>query len=200
MKSCRHQSFRWVQDEDLGDRTVKHYRCRACGHPKKRNVKKPRYVASEKPLTRKAPPVPKLRKTLQNGTVGKRKAIRAVSDKRKVWLKQYEAKKKSDGDEVTIWNLFDPKYQRPFLAKTKDLKSRWKAEPHHPLGRVGCRVLFYVWVTPDLHRFIHDNAEQARDRGWILPEMSGRESGPDQPDPFGILPEYRAYVAEHGLR
>lgn len=194
MKACHHPSFKWVHDEDLGDRTVKHYRCRACGHPMKRNVKKPRYVAREKTFTKKPPPVPKLSKTLQKAPVRQRKAIPKVSAKRKNWLKQYEAKKKADGEFVTAWDLTPTGHVCVIRMFIKDL-----LHPHHPLGRVACRILFYRWVTPTLHDWIHKRAAWARAQGFILPEMSGRESGPEQADPFGILPAYREYVEEHGL-
>jgi hypothetical protein len=196
---CQH-SPQFVRAEPNGeDRVIKHYACRHCGKESRRNLKKPRYVPYSESLAKKGTKSRKTVKASQNRPVGKRKAIRQVSAKRKNWLKQYEAKTRAEGPEVTIWELFNPANQRPFLAKTKDLKSRWKVEPHHPLGRVGCRVLFYVWVTPELHRFIHENAEIARSRGWILPEMSGRESKAGQPDQFNILPEYHAYLSEHGL-
>lgn len=191
MKSCRHPSFRWVRDEDLGDRVIKYSVCRACGHPRKRNVKKPRYTASSR---KEAPSQRKLSKTRQKAPVRKRKAIPAVSQKRKGWLKQYEAKKKEDGDTVTAWDLTPTGHISVIHQYLKIL-----LEPHHPLGRLGCRILFYRWVTPTLHEWIHKRGEWARGLGLILPEMSGRESGPEQPDPFGILHEYRAYVAEHGL-
>lgn len=151
-------------------------------------------MAIQRSFTKTAPTYPKPAKTLQKPNARKRKAIRRVSSKRKDWLKQYEAKKKADGEFVTAWDLTPTGHVCVIRMFIKDL-----LHPHHPLGRVACRILFYRWVTPTLHDWIHKRAAWAREQGLILPEMSGRESGPDQPDPFGILPEYRAYVAEHGL-
>lgn len=191
---CPHKSFRWVCDEDFGDRVIKHMECRECGHPRKRNLKKPRFVPRKRTLARKAPKVSPLSKTLPNPRKRQRKAIRQVSDKKQRWNALYEAKKKADGDFVTAWDMTPIGCAGVIRMHRKDL-----LEAHHPLGRVGCRILFYRWVTPTLHEWIHKRAELAREEGLILPEMSGRESGPEQPDPFNILSEYRAYVAEHGL-
>lgn len=190
MKSCHHPSFKWVHDEDLGDRTLKHYRCRACGHPRTRNVKKPRYT------TRKLPEVAtpaKRSKTSQKPPVRKRKAIPAVSAKRKGWLKQYEAKKRADDTVVQGFHLTEGRVLSVPMFKAE-------CEPHHGLARLRCRILFYAWTSPALHKAIHDNPKWAREQGLLLPEYDGRESGPDQKDPLNLLPAYRAYLAEHGLK
>lgn len=183
---CPHTSFRWVRDEDLGDRILKSYVCRGCNHPRTRNVKKPRYTTRKPPVAQSPK---KQSKTRQRGPVRKRKAIKPVSDKRKGWNALYKAKQASDGSSVMAWGINGYTALIPTIL----------TERHHPLGRVGCRITFYRHVTHDFHRWLHDNAAQARELGFILPEMSGRESGADQPDPFGILPGYRAYLAEHGL-
>lgn len=173
------------------ERVFKHYKCSVCSKTSRRNVKKPRFTAT----LRRQPTQDTSRgsKASQKPQDRKRKAIRKVSAKREQFLNQYEAKKKADGELVTAWDLTGG------LLTVIHQCRKGLLEPHHPLGRVGCRILFYRWTTPTLHEWIHKRAAWAREQGVILPEMSGRESTPDQLDPFNILPEYRAYVAEHGL-
>lgn len=189
---CLH-SWKFTKKEPHGeDRVIHHFSCRNCPATKTRNVKKPRYVPQKKTFTKKAVRVPKLRKTLQKAQERKRSGIRPVSEKRKVWLKQYEAKKKADPAVVHGWDIWMGVVIPKSLFKHM-------AEPHHGLARIGCRILFYAWASPALHKAIHDNPKWARAEGLLLPEYDGRESGPDQKDPLNLLPEYRAYVAEHGL-
>lgn len=192
--SCQH-SWQFTGKEPLGeDRVLHHFACRHCPKTRTRNLKKPRFVPYAELLDKKASKPRKQAKTSQKPPERKRRPIRQVSDKRKDWLKQYAAKKKVDGEFVTAWDLTPTGNVCVIRMHIKDL-----LHPHHPFGRVACRILFYRWVTPTLHYWIHKRAAWAREQGLILPEMSGRESGPEQPDPFNILPEYRAYVAEHGL-
>ena len=190
---CRHQ-WRFSGKKPHGDDRVIHtWKCSLCHKTRTKNLKKPRFVPYAELLERKSKKPRKKAKTSQKPPECKRKAIRKVSDKRKGWLKQYEAKKREEGDLVTAWDLTGG-----LLTIIHQCRKEY-LEPHHPLGRLGCRVLFYRWTTPTLHEWIHKRADWAREQGLILPEMSGRESKDDQPDPFHILPEYRAYVAEHGL-
>lgn len=186
---CYH-SFAFTHEEPNGeDRVVKHYRCRHCLKTSLRNVKKPRFTASSR---KEAPSQRKPAKTLQKAPVRKRKAIKPVSAKRKGWLKQYEAKKRADPGMVWGWDIVGSHVFKMQMFRS-DL------EPHHPLARQGCRILFYVWISTVLHEEIHSNPKWAREQGLLLPEYDGRESAAAQKDIFGILPEYRAYVAEHGL-
>lgn len=186
---CTHSWEFSHQTPNGEDRVLKYYVCRLCPKTSRRNVKKPRFTAS---LRRKPSVVPKLSKTLQKGLKSKRRAIKPVSDKRKNWLKQYEAKKKAEPSMVWGYDVIGTKVIRVQMFRSN-------LEAHHPLARIGCRILFYAWVSPMLHEVIHDNPKWAREKGFLLPEYDGRESGPDQKDPLNILPEYRAYVSEHGL-
>lgn len=49
-------------------------------------------------------------------------------------------------------------------------------EAHHPMGRIGDRILCWVWVAPSLHQWIHDHATDARAKNWLLPEFDGNQS------------------------
>lgn len=128
-------------------------------------------------------------KTARKAVPERKKGIRAVSKKRQTWNQRYKAKKDAEKTYALTWDIG----HRAIPLATSD------TERHHPLGRIGCRILFYRHVTRAFHEWLHHNAAEARRLGFILPEMSGRESGPEQPDPFNILPEYRAYVKAHGL-
>jgi len=57
-------------------------------------------------------------------------------------------------------------------------------ERHHPAGRIGQRILIYVYITPAKHRWIHDNSKAARELGWIRNEAQGFAHDPDQPRPW----------------
>lgn len=190
---CRHH-WTFLSSKPHGeDRVIHQYSCTHCPKVKVVNRKKPRY-STRKPLV--AQSTKKQPKTRQRGPVSKRKAIRPVSDKKEAWNRKYNAKKRAEVGYVTGWGLGRDR-GIPFLVRTQDTKSWF--EPHHPLGRIGCRILFYVWVTPELHQYIHQYPDIAREKGWILPEMSGRTSDEAQRDPFEILEEYREYIKHHGL-
>lgn len=188
---CPHQ-FRVISTEITGQRKVYYLQCSLCPATKLRNRTLKRFQAPHDSGQ------PKPAKTSQKGLKRQRKAIPKVSAEKKRWNRLYEEKCGNDpaagvvwgiarrgGDEVDIWSAHG------FLVRM---------ERHHPLGRLGARILFYQHVTPALHDWIHSNAKRARELGLILPEMSGRQSQPGQPDPFRILPAYHAYLNEHGLK
>ncbi len=62
-------------------------------------------------------------------------------------------------------------------------------ECHHPFGRLGERILAFVWVCGPCHQMIHDEGQQARAMGWLQPEFDGR-SGP-APRPWQAIREGR---------
>jgi hypothetical protein len=182
---CRH-SWQFTGKEPHGeDRVISTWTCSRCGKTRTRNLKKPRFVPYAELLDKKASKSRKQVKMQQNP----RKQLKKRSDKRKAWSSLYEQQKSLEKSMVPVWGI----------GATKSLLPPSMTERHHPLGRIGCRIIFYRHVTPAMHQWIHHNAAEARHLGYILPEMSGRESAADQPDPFNILPEYQKYVGEHGL-
>lgn len=190
--SCQH-SWQFTGKEPHGeDRVISTWTCSQCGKTRTKNLKKPRFVPYAELLDKKASKPRKQAKTAQKPQERKRKAIRQVSDKRREWLRRYNAKKKADPVVVQAFQLIAGSVVSVPMFKVE-------CEPHHGLARVGCRILFYAWTSPNLHKAIHDNPQWARAKGLLLPEYDGRESGPDQKDPLNLLPAYRAYVAEHGL-
>lgn len=152
MKSCHHPSFKWVRDEDLGDRVIKHSVCRACGHPRKRNVKKPRYTTRKPPEVQSPSKQPK---TLQRAPTGKRKAIRAVSAKRKKELAEYSRLKA----EFLMQNVYCEVF--PNLVAT---------EVHHGMGREGRWLLdtsHWHAVSRAGHEKIENEREWAAQQGYL---------------------------------
>jgi len=59
-------------------------------------------------------------------------------------------------------------------------------EAHHPMGRIGERIMHYVFLCRDCHEFIHHNGAEARRMGYLLPEFSGRIRREDHPNPFNM--------------
>lgn len=151
MKSCRHPSFRWVHDEDLGDRVIKYSVCRDCGHPRKRSVKKPRYTTRKPPVVQTPSKRPK---TSQKAPTGKRKAIRAVSDKRKGELAEYSALRK----QFLEYN--------PVCRVT----GQRATQVHHSRGREGKWLLdqqYWIPVSDEGHEKIEQNREWAASMGYL---------------------------------
>lgn len=153
MKSCHHPSFKWVRDEDLGDRVIKHSVCRACGHPRKRNLKKPRFTGSlpRQPVTQR-----KQSKTSQKPPVRKRKAIRPVSDKRKKQNAEYSVLRKAFLEEHPVCQV---------------CLSEEASQIHHMNHREGKRLNdqnYWLAVGPDCHHQIHDQPAWAKEKGYLL--------------------------------
>lgn len=153
MKLCCHRSFKWVRDEDLGERTLKHYRCRACGHPRKRNVKKTRYTTRKTPVVQSPAKRPK---TLQRPPTGKRKAIRPVSDKRKAQNAQYLLQRKA------------------FLERRPSCEIERCGKPatecHHSAGKEGewlLREEFWFPACRQCHDFVETNRSWAKEKGYL---------------------------------
>jgi hypothetical protein len=183
---CLHQ-FERTGTEDLGDRVLTKLSCTKC--PKKRTVnrKKPRYVAQDTPRKPNVKRVPKLSKTLQNPRKRQRKAIPAMSEDKKVWDRLYKERLKS---ETAFGKYFDIRdHANGTWSILRKIGDRLGCEPHHPAGRAKFYILVFRWVTPQLHRQIHDLGHWARHEGLILKELEGRESEPDAKDPFLALPE-----------
>ncbi len=153
---CPHPSFLWVRDEDLGDRTQKHYTCRECGHPRKRNVKKPTQksqnrvsrVRQVKPAekAKDAPEGPRMRKT----------RLKPVSDKRSAENRQY----------LKIRREFLRDYP---ICQFKDCRE-WSAQLHHRRGREGpwlTDVSEFMACCAKHHTWIEDNREAAAEMGYL---------------------------------
>lgn len=153
MKSCRHPSFKWVHDEDLGDRTLKHYRCRACGHPRKRNVKKPRYTTRKPPVAQTPSKRPK---TQQKPRVRQRKAIPAVSKRRQAQNRKYmKARDRFLKDH-------------PYCGICEH---NFSTQIHHKKHREGKLLLveeFWIALCGTCHTWVHDQPERAREQGYLL--------------------------------
>lgn len=124
---------------------------------------------------------------LQRHAPLKRKTrLRPVSKSKDYWNARYEEA-----------YLNDEVIQRCACCGTYR-KTDWM-ERHHPRGRNGKNILFYVylcgrWLTMggcNKHVEIHDNGKKARREGWLQPSFDGRPDDPDAPKPWKHLPEKR---------
>lgn len=113
------------------------------------------------------------RTPLQRKTPMKRstKPMRRVSVKREEWNRRYLASIESDADEQ-VCAITGMRAHKGHLTR------------HHPKGRLNERIMFYFYVTASKHNEFHARGEWAREHGYILPEMSGRQSEPDTPNPW----------------
>lgn len=50
------------------------------------------------------------------------------------------------------------------------------AEPHHIYGRIGTRLLAFVWLSGPCHEIIHLHGEEAAHLGWIQAEFRGMKA------------------------
>ncbi len=57
-------------------------------------------------------------------------------------------------------------------------------ESHHVFGRLGNRMLAYLFITPELHKWIHANGREARRLGWLQGPYDGRPLDPNAPRPW----------------
>ena len=103
----------------------------------------------------------------------RRTRLKPASTKKFAMLKRYWAAMRNDPDEIVCPHC------RKSLPKEK-------MEPHHPFGRLGARLLLYVWICPEFHAWIHDNRKEATRIGAIMPEFDGRKSGPETPNYFKL--------------
>ncbi len=103
----------------------------------------------------------------------KRTRLKSQSTEKAKWAKLYIQKKK-DGD--------------PFVKceVCKSIGTKGMFHPHHPLGRIGERILRFVWLCPMCHSEIHDNGKWAREQGYLMPEFDGRPRPEGHPNPFNM--------------
>lgn len=136
-------------------------------------------------------------KDASGGKCVRKKGIPRQSSSKAKWQRIY----RETIDRDTLFGVFydlEWRGQEPVIVRK--VGGRLGTTRHHPLGRQYCRIVFYRHCTDALHDFCHGQAKLARKIGALLPEFEGRDSPPDQPDPFQILPEYQSYIETHGLR
>ena len=100
-----------------------------------------------------------------------RKKLRQVSKKKAQWNKLYKLAKEEDHF-----------FQRCAKCNLGDRKEG--LECHHPFGRIGKRILAYVYLCQRCHDWIHSNGRVARDLGWLQPEFDGRPPDQSVPKPW----------------
>jgi hypothetical protein len=81
--------------------------------------------------------------------------INPMSKKKTEWNNKYIKQKQKD-EEIQIC----PK------CNLSDLKSNM--EPHHPKGRANENILFYWWMHPECHAWIHAHPNEARKQNLLL--------------------------------
>lgn len=104
----------------------------------------------------------------------KKAKLSQVSSAKKLWLKKY-------GDAKSSWGC----YVRPADASLS-IEHKDACDPHHPFGRVGERILCFLWVTKQKHHDIHDNGTKARLHGWLHPPFWGMPLDLSIPRPWPI--------------
>lgn len=57
-------------------------------------------------------------------------------------------------------------------------------EPHHHSGRIGYRILEFVWMCKACHDWVHANGTMARAMGWLQPAFDGRPDDGTCPKPW----------------
>lgn len=65
-------------------------------------------------------------------------------------------------------------------------KSFFYPQPHHPFGRMGSRIMVFVWICGACHDRIHANGSWARMTGRIMPEFDGRLTNEETPNYFKL--------------
>lgn len=125
------------------------------------------------------------RTPLQRRTPLKRKTcLRRVSKSKDYWNARYEEAYAQDD----IMQL---------CACCGELHVTHWMERHHPRGRCGKNILFYVylcgrWLVDrrgcNKHVEIHDNGKKARREGWLQPEYDSRPHDPNVQQPWKHLP------------
>lgn len=117
------------------------------------------------PLKRKTPMkrgCPRLKKT----------KLKGMSDRKKEFESAYRYAKFAAPSYVRTAD-------KPFALERKDY-----CDPHHPFGRVGDKILAFLWITKSKHEDIHDRGKKARADGWLHPPFWGMSLDPSWPRPW----------------
>ena len=113
----------------------------------------------------------------------KKKPIRGVSVKMRSMLAQYRALKREANPLQAC-------------ANCGKVFNKGELDAHHTHGRIGDRILRFVWICPSLHKRIHAQAKLAREVGWLAPEFDGRPSTDGTPAPWARITDKRI---AHGM-
>lgn len=126
-------------------------------------------------------------KTHQKPTVRQRKAIPRMSEDKKVWDSLYKAKLQSDPEVVTGYDLWwaGPK---PIIVKVHGPKN--SLQRHHVGRRWKWLILWYRYVTEELHTWIEHNSATAREMGLLFNVERGQLRNPSEHDPLNCLEEF----------
>lgn len=92
--------------------------------------------------------------------------INRVSNRQQVLNAQYE-RTKQDWWPTVAGSLC------PVMMAIFGKRRRVERKPHHIYGRLGallCDTRYWLAVSAEGHRFIHDNEDMAREHGWLCPK------------------------------
>lgn len=88
-----------------------------------------------------------------------------MSKEKRGWVKAYQAEKAKC-------------HEFQFCAMCGHGDHKAHMSPHHPMGKIGERILAFLWLCSYrgrmCHDAIHDNGKQGRLEGWLQPEFDGR--------------------------
>lgn len=107
----------------------------------------------------------------------RRSGLRPVSKAKESWMKQYREMCRTDTP-----------LQRDENGRL--MHKDW-LERHHPWGRIGERILAYVYITSELHEWIHAHSKEALSLGWLTPEYKGHVNSGKWPRPWSKQAEAR---------
>lgn len=190
---CPQHRPRRVGGSETASHFIHYLYCTGCDRSYTRRQKKTVQKLSPQIRTQTAKNTKNALKRLKT----RKKGIPRKSDSKDKWTRLYH----DAIDRDTLFGVYyDLEWRDGEPVAVRKIGNRLHCERHHPLGRHYCRIIFYRFVTKELHKFCHDKARKSREIGTILPEFEGRDSQEGQMDPFEILPEYHKYIETHGLK
>lgn len=69
-------------------------------------------------------------------------------------------------------------------AQSGLLMHKSEADCHHPWGRVGDRILAFVWISRTFHEHLHQFGKQSAALGWLQPAFRGGAYDPHYKRPW----------------
>ncbi len=97
--------------------------------------------------------------------------LRKISPEKALWMRLYREKKK-----------LDHAFQNCCRCSQGDVIQR--LERHHHSGRHNHWLLEYCWLCKSCHKWVHDNAREARELGYLQPPHWGQPHDPELPKPW----------------
>jgi hypothetical protein len=117
-----------------------------------------------------------------------RKRIPAMSEQKRKWTDLYREKCEADPEVVQGYAIRWEGGDVPTINRIHGPKHCF--ERHHVGRRHRWLILWYVYVTPELHQWIEANSAKARELGLLFSVESGHMRNPSKYDPLNCLEEF----------